>query len=1585
MKRTLRVVAPIFPLLVLLNMIPAGMAQKRAPRTQTGASRKARGDASGPVFGVAQTYAAGFGGPSQSVSADLNGDGIPDLAVVNPCDSSYCGSGYASVAILIGNGDGSFQAPVVYATGTFEPMSLAVGDFNGDGAPDLAVAQCGSSVNCGTGQVSVLLGNGDGTFQSPVPYSTGNGSSYFVATADFNGDGILDLAVANQTGGNSEIAILLGNGDGTFQAPVGYSTGAASAAYISVGDFNLDGAADLAVANTGTQDSVSILLGNGDGSFQTAVVYSSGGAFAKAVAVGDFNGDGAPDLAVVNGCATYYNLDCSQSGSVGVLLGNGDGTFQAPVAYGSGGNEPNSLAIADFDGDGNLDLAVANLGPSAGNSSAGVLGLLLGNGDGTFQPAATFGAGGNFAVFVSAADFNGDGQPDVAVVGQCDTSGTCATGVVGVLLNTASGFSLYASSTAMTSSVNPAASGQSVLLTATVTPGFNNGAPTGSVTFYDGATALSTVAVSSGQAAYTASFASPGPQALQAVYSGDSNYAASASAVLSEIVGTPVTLSSSLNPSAFNQSVTITASVAGGGGTPTGNVTFMDGATLLGKLKLVNGSAAISGSALTVGDHSITATYNGDTTFAPGAAVLTQSVSQSSAAALVSSANPASTNQPVTFTATVTGQYGGVPTGTVAFMQGSPFITWGTAPLVNGQATITDTFSKAANYPVAAVYLGSDDYQSSASPTISQVVSGNQSVNTTTALATSGTPSFINQPVTFTATLNPASGTIPNGETVTFYNGTNTLGTAATAAGQAAFTTSSLPAGSNSITATYAGDGTYQSSTSKVVNQVVKLTPTNTTLTSSLNPSTYGQAVTFSVAVTPQSGSGTPTGTVILKNGSAALGSVTLSNGAGTYTTSTLAAGSLSISASYGGDANFASSSAALSQTVNVATTTTTLTSTPNPSSLNQTVTFTATVASQYGGKPTGNVTFKEGTTVLGNAALALERASLNYAFSTTGTFQVVATYTGDASDSGSVSNTLPQTVGGISTTTTLTSSGSPAYAGQTITFTATVTPSSGAIPNGETVTFYDGAVSMGTGATQGGTATLATSALAVGTHSITATYAGDATYTTSTSKILRQTVSLGPSATTLASNANPASYGQPVTLTATVAAEYGSQMPTGKVIFKNGASVIGSVTLINGSAAITKTNLATGSLSLTASYEGDANFASSSATLLQVVAPAATTTTLSSSPNPSSLGQAVTFTANVASQYQGAVTGSVSFLNGSKTLGSGTFAKGAFTFTYAFSTAGTDSITAVYSGDANNLTSTSQAVSQMVTSAPTTTTVTSSNSNANVGQPVTFTATVTSTYGAIPNGELVTFYDSATSIGTGNTQGGAAAMTTSSLAAGVHQITATYAGDASFNSSNSKILKQTITAAATTTVLTSSANPSAYGQPVAFTATVSDVTSGGPTPTGTVTFKNGTAALGTATLNSQGVATATTLTLAAGTYSITAVYSGDASSAKSTSAALSQTVNQATTTTQIFSSVNPAALGETVVFTAVVRSLTTFATGSVTFTAGSTSLGTANLINGSAKLPVATLPAGATTVTASYASSANVAGSSGSIVQYVD
>jgi hypothetical protein len=315
--------------------------------------------------------------PSYVTVGDFNGDGKLDLAIAN--------LGSNDISVLLGNGDGTFQAAVNYGVGS-GPRSIGVGDFNGDGKQDLAV------VNVNSNNVSVLLGNGDGTFQPAVNYAAGSGGQS-VAIGDFNGDGKLDLAVANNQ--SNDVSVLLGNGDGTFHAAVNYPAGA-GASSVAVGDFNGDGNLDLAVANFAT-DNVSILLGNGDGTFRPAVNYAAGGG-CQSVAAGDLNGDGKLDLAVAN----------SATNDVSILLGNGDGTFQSAMNIGVGA-QPESLVEGDFNGDGMLDLAV-------GNDGTGSVSILLGIGDGTFQPAELYNTG-TVSQSLTAGDFNGDGRLDVAVAG----------------------------------------------------------------------------------------------------------------------------------------------------------------------------------------------------------------------------------------------------------------------------------------------------------------------------------------------------------------------------------------------------------------------------------------------------------------------------------------------------------------------------------------------------------------------------------------------------------------------------------------------------------------------------------------------------------------------------------------------------------------------------------------------------------------------------------------------------------------------------------------------------------------------------------------------------------------------------------------------------------------------------------------------------------------------------------------------------------------------------------------------------------------------------------------------------------------
>ena len=385
------------------------------------------------------------------------------------------------------------------------------------------------------------------------------------------------------------------------------------------------------------------------------------------------------------------------------------------------------------------------------------------------------------------------------------------------------------------------------------------------------------------------------------------------------------------------------------------------------------------------------------------------------------------------------------------------------------------------------------------------------------------------------------------------------------------------------------------------------------------------------------------------------------------------------------------------------------------------------------------------------------------------------------------------------------------------------------------------------------------------------------------------------------------------------------------------------------------------------------------SSSLTQTVTKAITTTTLSSSANPCYLNQVVSFTAIVTSQNHGAVTGQITFKQGASTLGAVTLTNGQASYSTSYAITGGRSITAVYSGDGNDLTSTSPVLAQAVKSLPasTTTKVTTSGTPTFIHLPVMFKVAITSTYGLIPDGETITFYDGAAAIGTSPTARGVASFTTSSLAARTHTIKATYPGDATFTASSGTVTQVVSLYGSTASAPASSLNPSTYGQSVTLTA---KVTSNAPSaPTGTMTFKNGATTLGSASLNASGVATLIKTNLPAGSLSITATYNGDTETARSTSVSLSQSVNQSNSGTTLKTSVNPSSFGQAVIFTATVTSATTVPTGSVTFLDGANALGAVALAGGKASFSTTTLSQGSHSITAVYGGTANIKGSGSS------
>lgn len=368
--------------------------------------------------------------PTAVATADLNSDGKPDLVVLN--------GGLAAVSVLLGNGDGTLQPAVNYTVGA-NPSSVQIGDFNGDGKLDLIVANEASST------LSVFLGNGDGTF-NPQPIVTNLSPGQYptaLAIGDFNGDKKLDVAVllSLPLQGSYAIAVLLGNGDGSFQPAVNYSSGPQPSS-IQIGDFNGDGKLDLVTLNFDNGGQISVYLGKGDGTFETALNTPVSAAFSEVV-VADFNHDGNADVAVQgfvllgNGDGTFqspiaaavgpvsvvgdFNGDgipdlASSSGTTTtVLLGHGNGTFQQSSSFTAAGR---GIVAADFNQDGTLDLATVGI-PNVGGT-LGIASVILGSGDGTFLVSTSIpikipGEVGT-TTFLASGDFNNDGKPDLAAL-----------------------------------------------------------------------------------------------------------------------------------------------------------------------------------------------------------------------------------------------------------------------------------------------------------------------------------------------------------------------------------------------------------------------------------------------------------------------------------------------------------------------------------------------------------------------------------------------------------------------------------------------------------------------------------------------------------------------------------------------------------------------------------------------------------------------------------------------------------------------------------------------------------------------------------------------------------------------------------------------------------------------------------------------------------------------------------------------------------------------------------------------------------------------------------------------------------------
>ena len=423
--------------------------------------------------------------PGAVAVGDFNHDGIPDLAIDNH---------YNDVAIFLGRGNGSFVRSAFYTLDTYVQGQIAIADFNQDGNEDLILV-CGGQPEPAT--FAFLPGNGDGTFGAASYISAdADGSQLSIVAGDLNNDGVPDIFMGGNGASLAAINLLGGNFQPeSLQPAAGFGVG--------IGDFNHDGNLDVAVSG-GPYQNIAVLLGNGDGSFQTPISYPD--PFEPlGIAVADFNHDNNLDLAI----ADY-------AGSLGkILLGNGDGSFHGGNTFGAG-MLPATLVAADFNQDTNVDLAVSDF-------HKGTVAVLRGKGDGTFL-LPVFYPTGTKPTMVTMGDFNLDGSMDLVAINGIDNTVT-------VLLNDSG------TSVRLSSSNDPSQMGQPVTFTASVSATVNQSSqPAGAVAFRDGSNLLANVAISGGTATFTTSSLTQGTHKIRVEYSGDNFFNPNRSAILVQTV-----------------------------------------------------------------------------------------------------------------------------------------------------------------------------------------------------------------------------------------------------------------------------------------------------------------------------------------------------------------------------------------------------------------------------------------------------------------------------------------------------------------------------------------------------------------------------------------------------------------------------------------------------------------------------------------------------------------------------------------------------------------------------------------------------------------------------------------------------------------------------------------------------------------------------------------------------------------------------------------------------------------------------------------------------------------------------------------
>jgi large repetitive protein len=977
--------------------------------------------------------------------------------------------------------------------------------------------------------------------------------------------------------------------------------------------------------------------------------------------------------------------------------------------------------------------------------------------------------------------------------------------------------------------------------------------------------------------------------------------------VAAAVNSTTTTLASNNNPSEFGQIVTFTATVNTGSGTGnlTGTVSFFDGATPLKEKVALNAppgttsTATFTTTALSVGLHNVTATYNSDKDlnhFSSISAPLIQTVLEATATNLTSNVNPSAVGQTVTFTATVGLSNGGgvSPDGSVGFYDGATILET-VAINAAGVATWSTTALLQGTHAITAIYNGDAAKQIQAST--SNVLNQDVQASTSILITSTPNPSNFGAAVTLTAIITPNATAATTG-VVSFLDGGRQIGTAnlVGVANQAVFTPSALAAGPHSITAVYAGDSNYAASTSPAIAQIVNpVTPAIAWPTPAAI--TYGTALS---ATQLNASSDTVPGTFVY---TPPLGTV-------------LAAGPQTLSVNFlpTDSVDYGSTKATVSLLVNQASPTMTVSSSGSPSSYGAPVVFTASVSSG----PTGAVTFYDGAASIGTGTVQNGKATCTTNTLAVGPNNITATWPGNANYNPVTSSPVTEIV---NRSIPVIQWPSPAPVAYGTALSSTQLDATSTTAGSFTYSPAPGAV------------------LSAGSRTLSVTFIPTdiVDYTSANATVLFQVNQVMPTITWAAPA--PISYGTPLSGTQLNASSNGVAgfffyTPSAGTVLPAGAETL-SVTFLP--TDTTDYSSPTGKVSLT-------------------VNKASPTMTVSSSGTPSNYG-AVTFTATVSS----GPTGTVTFYDGATSLGTATLQGTTAAFITSTLSVGVHVITASWAGNSNFNPVTSAPVTQKVSLAQTATGLSAVPNPAIAGLATSLAATVKLTAGmATPTGAVTftdTFKGATVPLGTvtlvtggaGDAAGYAAGYASSGtatinpmLAPGIHSIAATYSGDADSAASASSQLALTVNQATTAVTIVVAPNPAMVLTPIALAATV---TGNGGAPTGTVNFyANGTTLLGAATLETNGTATIQYAPRAVGSFQLTAVYAGDTNDASATSSTVSLAVGSIPTASALGSSSTGGASPTLILEATVVGASGPTPTGTVKFTSGSSLLGSASL-----------------------------------------